>query len=235
MVHREDSYGAETLSLPEGTPEGQYLVTVELLPFEQPDLKEKEKENEKEKEVEKEGDKKEQREDKKEKGSEVKPKTDSVPVKERQKGDEDTKKGDGEVDNKEGNSKEQEKVKVKEDESKTEGTDLEEMKCDDDTQTTPTPAPTLPLVPQTQEPKQCMSFESNHSNTYGASTASREDPPQRFGIIKGEGSVWVEWLVNSSRGGSVSVGAMTAAAAEDPDARYGTFLFTTYSPPSLLS
>ena len=42
MVHREDSYGAETLSLPEGTPEGQYLVTVELLPFEQPDRKEKE-------------------------------------------------------------------------------------------------------------------------------------------------------------------------------------------------
>jgi hypothetical protein len=222
VVHREDSYGAETLSLPEGTPEGQYLVTIELLPFEKPDLKEKEEEKEKEKEVEKEGDKKEQKVDKKETGSVVKPRSDSLPVNERQKGDEETRKGNG--DNEKGSSKEKEKekVKVREDESKTEGTDLEEMKNDDDTLTTPTPAPTLPLVPQTQEPKQCVSFESNHSNTYGTSTASREDPPQRFGIIKGEGSVWVEWLVNSSRGGSVSVGAMTAAAAEDPDARYVT-------------
>ena len=113
MVHREDSYGAETLCLPEGTPEGQYLVTVELLPFEQPDLKEKEV---------KEGEKKEQKKEKKEKGSEVRPKSDSMPVNEKQKGDEETKKSNGEIKNEKGSSNE--KVEVREDESKTEGTDL---------------------------------------------------------------------------------------------------------------
>ena len=183
-----------------------------------PNLKEKEveRENEKEKKEEKE----EVKADKKEKSSAIKPESDSIPPTERQE--------DNEVDKKSSTEGDAERAistgpaKPDEGESKTEGPELEEKKSDDDiptTHQTPTPTPALPLAQQPQEPKPCASFESDHSNTYGTSTGSREEPPQRFGIIKGEGSVWVEWLINSSRGGSVSVGAMTAAAAEDPDAR----------------
>ena len=139
----------------------------------------------------------------------------------RQKDDEIDKKDNGDNKIEKRNSKNTAKVKSTDEEGKTEGSDLEEKKAGDDTHVAKqTPTPSFPLQQQPQEQKPCsMSFESDHSNAYGTSIGSREDPPQRFGIIKGEGSIWVEWLVNSSRGGSVSVGAMTAAAAEDPDAR----------------
>ena len=182
-----------------------------------PNLKEKEVE-EKEKEIEKEKEKNVEKAEKKEKSSSIKPKSDSISSTEGQE--------DDEVDKKSSTEGDVEKViskgtaKAEEGESKTEGPELEEKKSDDEipaTHQTLTPTAALPLAQQPQEAKPCAPFESDHSNTYGTSTGSREEPPQRFGIIKGEGSVWVEWLINSSRGGSVSVGAMTAA--EDPDAR----------------
>jgi hypothetical protein len=43
--------------------------------------------------------------------------------------------------------------------------------------------------------------------------------PENYGLCRGEGSVWVEWLVNCCRSGCISIGAMTEEAADDPDAR----------------
>ena len=107
-------------------------------------------------------------------------------------------------------------------ESKTEEASLQEHKDNDALPLPPSPPmnPSIAPDPSSLEKKSFPSLETNHCNDYSSSGSSRDTPPQQFGIMQGQGSVWVEWLVNSSRGGSVSVGAMTIAAAEDPDARY---------------
>ena len=102
-------------------------------------------------------------------------------------------------------------VEVEIEESKTEGTSLQEEKEEENISTTksseyvPDRRLSHPTIPPTV-------------NTTSVST-TKENVQERYGIIEGEGSVWVEWLVNCSRGGSISVGAITAEAAHDPDAR----------------
>ena len=202
MVHREDSYGAETLTLPEGTPEGQYLVTIELLPYEKlPDT------------------------------SSEKP-DDTAVTKSDEKSADISQELDNNRGEKPGSSEEIMRGESKEDketdkdsakESKSEESlreDKEESNSQLQSQSQTQPSSPLPVAEsKVQVPVPALP-ESGFSCNYSSSRSrSRESVRERFGIVQGEGSVWVEWLVNTSRGGSVSVGAMTAAAAGDPDAR----------------
>ena len=193
MVHREDSYGAETLTLPEGTPEGQYLVTIELLPYEKAQstntdktaLKSDEKNKEKSQELESNSECDRASSDDKEERSESKDKRE--PDKESKAED----------------------ALLRDD--KEEPTSSGPLSSSLPSSLVPLAESKVPVLPES-------SFSCNYSSS--SSSRSRDSARERFGIVQGEGSVWVEWLVNTSRGGSVSVGAMTAAAAGDPDARY---------------
>ena len=202
MVHREDSYGAETLTLPEGTPEGQYLVTIELLPYEKlPDTS-----------SEKPDDTTVTNSD--EKSADLSQELDNNRG-EKPGSDEEIMRGESKED------KETDKDSVKE--SKSEESlreDKEELNSQLQSQSVSQPSSPLPVAEsKVQVPVPALP-ESGFSCNYSSSRSrSRESVRERFGIVQGEGSVWVEWLVNTSRGGSVSVGAMTAAAAGDPDAR----------------
>jgi hypothetical protein len=189
VVHREDSYGAETLTLPEGTPEGQYLVTIELLPYE------KLPETNNEKADEKTGEKFKELE---------------IDRGEKPGSDEETSRGDSKDDKEGGSDKDSMK------ESKAEES-LREDKEESNSQLQPSSP--LPIAESKVSVPVPPLPESSFSCNYSSSSRNRESVRERFGIVQGEGSIWVEWLVNTSRGGSVSVGAMTAAAAGDPDAR----------------
>jgi hypothetical protein len=194
VVHREDSYGAETLTLPEGTPEGQYLVTIELLPYEK--LPETSKEKADDKTVTKSDGK-------------VAEKSQELDSNGGEKAGSDEDALRGEI--KEGGADKEGVKESKAEESLRE--DKEESTSQLHSQ------PSLPIAESKVWVPVPALPESSFSCNYSSSSRNRESVRERFGIVQGEGSVWVEWLVNASRGGSVSVGAMTAAAAGDPDAR----------------
>lgn len=199
MVHREISCGAETLTLPEGAAEGQYLVTIELLPHERPV-------------------------DTPVEGTAVAKKGEALLGNESGTGGNSQELPASTIGQSAGDGSEGEGVRERDtEESKTEEASLQEHKDNDALPLPPSPSmnPSIaPDPPSIAEKKSFPSLETNHCNDYSSSGSSRDPPPQQFGIMQGQGSVWVEWLVNASRGGSVSVGAMTIAAAEDPDARY---------------
>ena len=181
IILREDPYGTETISLPEGVAEGQYIVTVEVAPHEKlqypdPVVKEIEKKNENEVGVQKDGEHDERNEP-----------TSS-------------------------NSKEREE----EEESKSEDVTLQEEKEGENIEKEETLNQYSLKVPVE---KQGMDVSPTISPVVKVSSSQRGNVQEKYGITEQEGSVWVEWLVNCSRGGSISVGAMTAAAANDPDAR----------------
>jgi hypothetical protein len=193
VVHREDSYGAETLTLPEGTPEGQYLVTIELLPYEK--LPETNNEKADDKTVTKSDEKTDEKSKESESNRGEKPGS-----------DEETSRGES----KGGSDKDGMK------ESKVEESLLEDK---EESNSQLQPSSPLPIAESKVSVPVPPLPESSFSCNYSSSSRNRESVRERFGIVQGEGSIWVEWLVNTSRGGSVSVGAMTAAAAGDPDAR----------------
>jgi hypothetical protein len=197
VVHREDSYGAETLTLPEGTPEGQYLVTIELLPYEK--LPETNNEKADDKTVTKSDEKTDEKSKESESNRGEKPGS-----------DEETSRGESKGDKEGGSDKDGMK------ESKAEESLLEDK---EESNSQLQPSSPLPIAESKVSVPVPPLPESSFSCNYSSSSRNRESVRERFGIVQGEGSIWVEWLVNTSRGGSVSVGAMTAAAAGDPDAR----------------
>ena len=202
MVHREDSYGTDIFTLPEEAKEGQYLVTIETMahekiPYTGP-------------------------------SSVGGPASGSMGGSVGGVGNLNDPATGGGVRTGRGSKKDSEGDKEIEEESKCEGLNLQEEKegereegneteKDRENETGTAITAAVPVAANS----------SNSSNSSGNSLANTSTnkptpPPVRpvtYGITEQEGSVWVEWLVSSSRGGSVSVGCLTAAAAEDPDAR----------------
>ena len=185
VIHREDPYGTETISLPEGVAEGQYLVTVELAPYEKlqyPDPTSTESHQQC---------------------------TDGTSDIERRE-----KIGMTSFHGSEPKGKEEE-------ESKSEGLSLQEEKEGEYVGQEETlkrhSSPNISIASATTA---SLDGDTSDSNSRAVIVKNQRGHVQeKYGITEQEGSVWVEWLVSCSTGGSISVGAMTAAAANDPDAR----------------
>ena len=181
VILREDPYGTETISLPEGVTEGQYLVTVEVAPHEKlqyPDTVVKESDKKSENEGAAKNEK--EREEKKE------------------------------VSASDTGGREEEEESKSEDGTLQEEKEGEKMEKE---QTLNRYSNNMPVESQRTD------VSSTVTAPIKAGSGQRGNVLEKYGITEQEGSVWVEWLVNCSRGGSISVGAMTAAAANDPDAR----------------